>query len=120
MEHDIQYSIVTYLRLHHILCIENDAMSGLQFFSPKDGRRFAFIKHHEKMGYEKGQADLALLLKGGRCVFVELKTPKGRQSEEQKKFQRAVELLGFEYLIFRSLDDCINFVNKEKKNGTVG
>ena len=115
MEHDIQYSIVTYLRLHHILCIENDAMSGLQFFSPKDGRRFAFIKHHEKMGYEKGQADLMLLLKGGKCVFVELKTKKGRQSEEQKIFQNAVELLGFEYKLWRSLDDAIDFIKELSK-----
>lgn len=113
MEHDLQYNIVTYLRLHHILCIENDAMSGLQFFSPKDGRRFAFIKHHEKMGYEKGQADLALLLKNGRCVFVEVKTKTGRQSEEQKKFQAAVELLGYRYEIWRSLDDAIRFIKEE-------
>ena len=115
MEHDLQYSIVTYLRLHHVLCIENDAMSGLQFFSPKDGRRFAFINHHVKMGYEKGQADLMLLLKGGECVFVELKTKQGRQSSEQKTFQHAVELLGFRYLIWRSLDDAIKFVGELKR-----
>lgn len=115
MEHQLQYSIVTYLRLNHILCIEADAMSGLQFFSPTDSRRFAFIKHHTKMGYEKGQADLMLLLKGGRCVFVELKTKTGRQSEDQKKFQKAVELLGFSYMVWRSLDDAEKFIKEISK-----
>lgn len=113
MEHKIQYSIVTYLRLHRILCIECDVMSGLQFFPPKDSRRFAFIKHHQKMGYENGQPDLLLLLKG-EVVFVELKTEKGRQKPEQKKFQEAVELLGFRYLLWRSLDDAIRFVKELK------
>lgn len=113
MEHNIQYDIVSYLRLNRILCIETDAMSGLQFFPPKDGRRFAFIKHHEKMGYEKGQADLMLLLKGGKCIFVEVKTKTGRQSDEQKKFQEAVELLGFRYFIWRNIDDAVSFVKGE-------
>ena len=45
-------------------------------------------------------------------AFVEVKTRIGRQSAEQKSFQQEVGKLGFEYLVWRSLDDAIAFVGK--------
>lgn len=113
MEHDLQQDIITYLRLNKVFCFETDVMSGLQYFSHTDNRRYAFIKYHKSVGYVKGQPDLVLLLDGGKCVLVELKTSKGRQSEEQKDFQKAVGLLGFTYLVWRSLDDAIKFVREQ-------
>ena len=38
-------------------------------------------------------------------VAVEVKTATGRQSEPQKKWQKAVEKLGVEYILARSEDD---------------
>ena len=108
-EHQIQYRIASYLRYNNIFFIETDVMSGLQYFSPKDARRFGYIAHHNKMGYVKGQSDLILLLPK-RVVFVELKTEIGRQSKEQKDFESKVRDLGFEYYIWRSLEDAINFI----------
>ena len=61
-----------------------------------------------------GEADLTLFCKGGRTVFIEIKTATGRQSKNQKKFQAAVEKLGFEYLIFRSVRDAEAFIERRK------
>lgn len=106
-EHDIQVGIVNYLRLKKIFCfaVPNGGLRNL--------KTAAFLK---KEGATAGVSDLIILRKG-ECIFVEIKTKTGRQSPEQKVFQAAVELLGFKYLIFRNLDDAINFVKKEKENG---
>jgi len=52
-----------------------------------------------------GFADLMFLLSGGRTLFVEVKSKTGRQSKDQKTFQRIVEQLGFDYIIARSVED---------------
>lgn len=99
-EHDIQVGIVNYLRLKKIFCfaVPNGGLRNL--------KTAAFLK---KEGATAGVSDLIILLPQ-RCLFVEVKTKTGRQSEEQKNFQQEVEKLGFEYLIWRSLDDAIKFV----------
>lgn len=38
-------------------------------------------------------------------VWIEVKTPKGRQSDEQKSFQKQVEASGHKYILARSLED---------------
>lgn len=99
-EHDIQVCIVNYLRLCKVFC----------FAVPNGGLRniktAAFLK---KEGATAGVSDLIILTKG-KCYFVEIKTKTGRQNPEQKIFQQAVELLGFEYQIWRSLADAEKFV----------
>jgi hypothetical protein len=75
----------------------------------------AFINHHKKMGYMKGQSDLIVLKKGGFCIFAELKTKKGVQSPDQKEFQRKVEELGFRYYIWRDVNDVAKFVKENRE-----
>lgn len=41
-----------------------------------------------------------------------MKTPKGRQSEVQKAWQRAVERAGYKYALCRSLTDFITTIEK--------
>lgn len=112
-EHNLQHQIHAYLVAVKVLHFETDVMSGLQFFSHTDYRRFAFIKHHKNMGYMKGQPDL-IILYGGNVYFVELKTTKGKQSKEQKELATLMKEQGYTYLIWRSLDDCINFLKRGK------
>lgn len=64
-----------------------------------DGRRIVF-----GVG-GKGAADL-LGMFGGRFVAIEIKTPIGRQSPEQKRFQALVEMRGGAYALIRSVDDA--------------
>ncbi|HSW62297.1 MAG TPA: VRR-NUC domain-containing protein [Dissulfurispiraceae bacterium] len=52
----------------------------------------------------KGLSDLQAL-KSGRCLFIEIKRPGGRQSEAQCGFHAQVEAAGFEYILCRSVDD---------------
>ena len=121
-EHQIQAQMVDYCKTARIPYFQTDVMSGLQYFSHKDPRRFAFIKHHEKMGYVKGQPDLVVIPKSG-LLFVEVKTPQlykmgkrgkpikdgqgGKQSPEQKEFQDSVEALGYKYYLCDNLEQFI-------------
>jgi hypothetical protein len=43
----------------------------------------------------------------GLYVGIEVKAPKGRQSEHQKEFQRQLEASGGRYILAYSLDDVI-------------
>ena len=61
-----------------------------------------------------GEADLTLFCNGGKTIFIEVKTPSGRQSKQQKRFQAAVENLGFEYMIMRSVDDARKLTERIK------
>lgn len=63
------------------------------------------------MGYVNGQSDLVIIFTN-KVVFAEIKTSKGVQSKEQKKFQSIVESLGFQYVIFKSLDDVIFYIKE--------
>lgn len=116
-EHNLQVAIIQYLRINHYYC----------FAIPNGGRRDkvtgAMLK---KEGVLAGVADIEILLPNSRAIFVELKNGKiGWQSQEQKSFEKEVKLRGFEYLIWRTFDDCIKFVNEDlcepvalRKSGT--
>lgn len=53
-----------------------------------------------------GGADLIGCYRG-RFVAVEIKTPTGRQSDEQRMFQRLVEGKGGIYVVLRSVDEAV-------------
>lgn len=53
-----------------------------------------------------GLSDLTLYAASGKAIFIEIKTPDGRQSRQQKQFQTAVEKLGYEYIIMRSEEEA--------------
>ena len=65
-------------------------------------------------GVVPGVSDLLLLYPSGKyhALCVEMKTPKGRQSEVQKAWQRAVERAGYKYALCRSLADFITTIEK--------
>lgn len=59
-----------------------------------------------------GEADLTLFQKGGKTIFIEIKTPTGRQSKQQRTFEKRVTELGFRYVIMRSLSDARKFIGE--------
>lgn len=95
---------------------------GVYYFHvPNEGKRhWGAVRTFRVNGGKAGVADLVLLLKGGRCVFVELKADKGKQSVAQLKFENRVKVLGFEYYIWRSVDDANTFCNAITKGGAYG
>jgi hypothetical protein len=66
------------------------------------------------MGVIPGVSDFELVLPGG-MLFIEMKIPGGKQSQEQKDFQEFVESCGHEYIIIFSFEEF-----KNKIYGTLG
>lgn len=60
----------------------------------------------EKEGAVKGAADLLFAVPSGDFagLFIEMKTPKGRQSPDQKEFERDVLDSGFGYAMPRTFE----------------
>lgn len=61
-----------------------------------------------------GEPDLTLFTKTGQTIFIEIKTPTGRQSAKQRHFQKVVESYGFRYIIMRSIDDAQKLIREVK------
>lgn len=125
-EHTLQERIVIYLYRMHCRTIDTDVMDACKYLSPlptdtisvkkrKEAEKQKYIKIHHQRGYTNGQPDLVVLVPNGQVLFVELKTPKGVQSGAQKDFQRQAEFMGHTYVIWRSLDDAIEFFKEFNK-----
>jgi len=53
---------------------------------------------------QKGLCDL-IAVKNGITVFIEVKTPRGKQTEDQKVFEMKLQQAGGIYILARSVDD---------------
>jgi len=62
------------------------------------------FKNHQSLGSYLGIADL-YALRAGRSVWIEVKTPTGSQSADQKQFEADVVTHGGEYYVARSVED---------------
>jgi len=65
------------------------------------------------IGVVPGVSDMEYMTRG-TVVFIEWKTLTGVQSDAQKKFQAQVEAQGFEYVIFRNVEQAKNFVYERR------
>lgn len=111
-EYEIQCNICWYLNLHKI---EYYAVPNGIFFNSKNP--WGYMKKLFASGFKKGVSDLVILLEQGKSLYVEIKTPQGKQSPDQIDFQARIENLGHTYLLWRSLDDCMKYfewLNKPK------
>ncbi len=104
-EADLQRAVVSALRfalpkgaiVHH--CANEVTEAG-----PRGAKRQAILVG---MGVHPGFADLMVLC-DGRVLFLELKAPKGRLSDDQVAFRDAVRAQGFGWALVRSLDDALS------------
>lgn len=76
----------------------------------KRGKKAAAMLRN--MGARAGVADFALVLKGGRAAFLELKDENGSQSDAQIEFQKECERLGALYRV-ASTPDEVNQILRE-------
>lgn len=60
--------------------------------------------YFDSLGLLNGASDTIAVLPD-KILFIEFKTPKGRQSEGQAEFERKITELGFRYTIVRSIDE---------------
>lgn len=107
-EHRIQVSCVRWFRMAH------PQLAYRLFAVPNGGRRDGVTGARLKEeGVLAGVADLILLVPnaGYHALLIEMKTPKGRQSESQKAWQLAVAGNGdYLYVVCRGLDEFIREV----------
>lgn len=107
-EHRIQCAIVKWFYYAY-----PQYRGGLFFAIPNGGHRnIQTARALKAEGVTSGVSDLLLLVPKreyhGLCV--EVKTPVGRQSENQKSWQQAIEAQGYKYSIVRSLDEFVELV----------
>lgn len=70
----------------------------------------------KNMGLRSGVSDMIVTLPRGKVLFIEFKTPEGRQSPNQVEFQQTVESTGHKYYVVRSLEQFKDIVTKEIAN----
>lgn len=107
-ESQIQHDCLAWFRLQY------PKLERMMFAVPNGGRRDA--KTGARMRYEgvvRGVADLILLVpkKGFASLCIEMKTPKGTQSEHQRKWQKEAETYRNKYVVCHSLQEFMNEVN---------
>ena len=97
-ESHIEWNIIRYLRSIGWIVIKHRSTgrfaNGRMITLPKD---------------ELGVSDIIAVSPDGIAHFLEIKTPKGRQSEYQKMFENMVKAKGSRYTILRSLEDAENY-----------
>lgn len=101
-EHRIQVACVEWFRK------EFPMYYRLLFAIPNGGKRDAFTgKTLKDEGALAGVADLFFAVSNREThgLFIEMKTPKGRQQDTQKEFEEAVKKQGYGYVVCRSVEE---------------
>ena len=100
-EHALQRLVVQYLWTQ-------EQQGRLTFFHVSNGATSRTRGAIEKaLGVRAGVSDLVLAFPHPTHLYMELKAGQGRQSKEQKAFQRRIEALGYTYVVVRSLDEAV-------------
>jgi len=107
-ESKIQQEIFNWFNNNY--CLKNHNPRCYIFSVPNETKTAIEAMYKKSMGMRSGVSDLIVLLPN-RCLFVEVKTEIGRQSDKQKEFEQIVKKLGFEYQLVRSLNDFLTFIN---------
>ena len=63
---------------------------------------------------QKGSPDIFLIYQG-KPIALEVKTPKGKQSEAQIEFEENIDLAGGYYFIVRSVDEALEILDQLKE-----
>jgi hypothetical protein len=69
-----------------------------------------YVYHNlQGLGCYPGLSDF-VAVKDGQTVWIEVKTPKGKQSEGQEQFQADIEAHGGKYIVAKGIEDvmCLN------------
>ena len=103
-EHRLQCACVKWFRYQY------PKFAKLLYAIPNGSRRDAITgKLLKDEGVIRGVSDLNFDVPNRfyHGLRIEMKTPSGTQSKEQKEFQQEVERQGFKYIICRSLNDFV-------------
>lgn len=117
-EAELQKEIVKRLSIYKdLFIIYNDPVSPAMKFIHDPRMRMAFIQYSKSRGWEKGSTDLIIIWQG-KVTFLELKhdgKAKGRLSQEQILYKERVEAAGYEWVSWRTIDECVEWANARIK-----
>lgn len=102
IESEIQQSAVSWFRYAYPSYIIAAIPNG-------GSRNVLEASNMKREGVLAGFSDL-IVIADHKVLFVEIKTPSGRQQQSQREFQHRVEVLGHRYVVCRSLDDFMQKV----------
>lgn len=101
--------------------LQHKDLSILLHHSPNEGllvKRASDGSKRKAMGVRAGFPDF-IFLKSNRFypyLAIELKTQKGKQSEHQIAYQKAIEANGGKYVVVRSLEEFMSEINEYLNN----
>lgn len=108
-ENFIQQEIVIYLNNKY--CLKHHDPRFIIFAVPNGGNRDAReAKNLKNTGLLRGVSDL-ILQTDKDAYYIEVKTSRGVQSDQQKEFELRIKNLGKKYILVKSLEDLINQLN---------
>lgn len=89
---------------------ENEVKASIKKMMMDDGW---MCQSNPQFGYGtvKGRPDMEFY-KNGMVIFVECKSKTGRQSEDQKSYQRRLERHGMTYVLARSVEDLKPYLTR--------
>lgn len=108
-EHDIQVKVCKYL-----------TSKGLKYWAVPNGfvhngsdkmATVRYIGYMKSEGVRNGVFDMTILLGNGDIAFLELKTPKGRPSEEQLKWKKYFDDNNYKNAICKGYDEAVAFID---------
>jgi len=102
LEKDIQKAIIAFLSAHPKISIYGRFNSGTAITGDAQGNT-----RYTRFNSIKGFPDIHGMLKGGRAVYIEVKRPGGRVSDEQQEFIDKVSAHGAVAFVAYSVDDVI-------------
>ena len=116
-EHDIQSKIRIDFSRHipdGLLFRTNvgQAWTGSKFIHNKQARTLTIYDPRPfNTGLPDGFSDLFGVLPGGRAIFVEVKSEKGKPSPAQTNFLAQVSMTGAVAVVARSIEDVLQIIN---------
>jgi len=106
------------LQIHCVKWFRYEHPDLVLFSIPNGGYRTAITaKIMKAEGQLAGVADIFLMYPNNKYhgLWIELKTDKGRQNENQKLFQTKAEQFGYKYCIVKSFEEFITTITEYLK-----
>lgn len=106
-EHDIQKTILDWLRTKHIMAFRmQSSFVTAEYKGKKRAFRCGVVGISDILAFKKMGSDAPVFMP----LFIECKAPNGKQSAAQKEFQAEVEAEGMVYILARSVEDVQKYL----------
>lgn len=96
------------------IMLQTQEKIGNLFYIKNNSGAISFNRPNGSQGYmragKKGSSDFIVFFKGGKTVFLEVKTATGKQQDSQKEFEKLATSLGYEYVLVRSVQESDNYI----------